>query len=61
LKDVHTAANEPEVALTNQESIKVLQELHHRHDKQEGLRWADLTSYIDEFLLGRKFTKGAVN
>ena len=36
VQDVHTAANEREVALTNQEAIKVLQELHHYHNKQCG-------------------------
>ena len=36
VQDVHTAANEREVALTNQEAIKVLQELHHYHNKQYG-------------------------
>jgi len=57
LQDVHTAANEREVALTNQEAIKVLQELHHRHDKQYRLKWEDLTDYIEGFCLGRKLTK----
>lgn len=57
LRDVHTAANEREMALTNQEAIKVLQELHHRHDKQYGLKWEDLTDYIEGFSLGRKLTK----
>ena len=32
VQNVHTAANEREVALTNQEAIKVLQELHHYHN-----------------------------
>ena len=36
VQDVHTAANEREVALTNQEAIKVLQEMHHYHNKQTG-------------------------
>ena len=57
VQDVHTAANEREVALTNQEAIKVLQELHHYHDKQLGLRWEDVTAYIEEYALGRKLTK----
>ena len=57
LRDVHTAANEREVALTNQEAIKVLQELHHHHNKQYGLRWSDFTSYIEEYALGRKLTR----
>ena len=59
-EDVHTAANEREVALTNQEAIKVLQEMHHYHNKQYGLRWADFTSYIEEYCLGRKLTKTEV-
>ena len=57
LKDVYTAANEREVALTKQEAIKVLQEMHHHHNKQYGLRWSDFTSYIEEYALGRKMTK----
>jgi hypothetical protein len=57
VQDVHTAANEQEVALTNQEAIKVLQELHHHHNKQYGIKWEDLTSYIEENVMGRKLTK----
>ena len=57
VQDVHTAANEREVALTNQEAIKVLQELHHYHDKQLGLQWKDVTCYIEEYGLGRKLTQ----
>ena len=56
-QDVHTAANEREVALTNQEAIKVLQEMHHYHNKQTGLQWKDVTCYIEEYALGRKLTK----
>ena len=57
VQDVHTAANEREVALTNQEAIKVLQELHHYHNKQTGLQWKDVTCYIEEYALGRKLTR----
>jgi hypothetical protein len=57
VQDVHTSANEREVALTNQEAIKVLQELHHYHNKQCGIKWEDLTAYIEEYALGRKLTK----
>ena len=57
LQDVHTAANEREVALTNQEAIKVLRELHHFHNKQYRIKWEDVTSYIEEYALGRKLTK----
>ena len=56
-EDVHTAGNEREVALTNHQATTVLQELHHHHDKQLGLRWSDLTSYIEEYALGRKLTR----
>src|SRR5208283_2968026 len=57
VQNVHTAANEREVVLTNQEAIKVLQELHHYHNKQCGIKWEDLTAYIEEYALGRKLTK----
>ena len=60
VQDVHTAANEREVALTNQEAINVLREMHHYHNKQYGLRWSDFTSYIEEYALGRKLTKAEV-
>jgi hypothetical protein len=59
-EDVHTAANEREVALTNQEAIKVLHELHRCHNKQYGLRWEDVTAYIENHALGRKLTKAEV-
>ena len=61
VQDVHTAANEREVALTNKEAIKVLQELHHYHNKQTGLQWKDVTCYIEEYCLGRKLTKKELN
>jgi hypothetical protein len=57
VKDVHTSANEQEVALTNQEAIKVLQELHHHHNKQTGLQWKNVSGYIEESVIGRKLTK----
>lgn len=52
-----TAANEWEPALTNQEAIKVLQEMHLYYNKQYGLRWSDFTSQIEEYALGRKLNK----
>ena len=57
VQDVHTAANEKGVALTMQEAIKILQELHHYHNKQCGIKWEDMTCYIEEYALGRKLTK----
>jgi hypothetical protein len=61
VEDVHAAANEREVALTNQEAIKVLQEMHHHHNNQYGVRWEDLTAHIEEYALGRKLTKAELN
>ncbi len=60
VQDIHTAANEREVALTNEQAIEVLQELHHSHNKQHGLKWEDLTDYIKEHALGRKLRKTEV-
>ena len=57
VQDVHTAANERDVALTKKEAITVLQELHHYFHKQCGIKWVDLTSYIEEYALGRKMTR----
>jgi len=61
VEDVHTAANEREIALTDQEAVKVLQELHHRHNKQYGIKWEHLTAYIEEYAMGRKLTKAELN
>ena len=41
----------------NQEAIKVLRELHHYHNKQCGIKWVDVTCYIEEYALGRKLTR----
>ena len=60
VQDVHTAANEREVALTKDEAIKILQELHHYHNKQYGIKWEDVTAYIEENVMGRKLTKAEV-
>ncbi|MCX6914472.1 MAG: hypothetical protein NT167_15705 [Verrucomicrobia bacterium] len=42
------------MALTNQEAIKILQELHHYHNKQCGIKWVNVTCFIEEYALGRK-------
>ena len=57
VRDVHTAANEREVALTKREAIKILQELYHYHNKQCGIKWEDVTCYIEEYALGRKLNR----
>ena len=54
--DVHKAANERGVAMTNLEAIDVLQTLLHQHNPQLGIRWEDLTGHIESRLLGRKMT-----
>src|ERR1035438_1049236 len=55
--DVHRAANELKVALTEKEAITVLETLHRQHNPQLGLRWEDLTGHIEAQLLGRKLTR----
>jgi hypothetical protein len=57
LRDVHTAANEREVALTKKQAQAILRDLFSHQDKQLGLRWSDLTSYIEEYGIGRKLTR----
>src|SRR5258708_20661763 len=49
VQDVHSAANEREVALTKKQAIKVIQQLNNLHDKQIGLRCKELTSYIENY------------
>jgi hypothetical protein len=58
--DVHRAANEREVALTEKEAMTVLESLHRQHNRQLGLRWEDLTGHIEAHVLGRKLTKREV-
>lgn len=57
VKNVHRAANEREVALTNAEAIAVLQTLHNHHNPQYGIKWEDLTAHIQDRVLGRKLRK----
>ena len=55
--DVHRAANERAVALTNSEAIYVLQTLLDQHNPQLGIRWEDLLANIDNReKFGRKLT-----
>ena len=55
--DVHKAANELELALTNNEAINVLQTLLHQHNPQSGIKWEDLTAHIEVHVLGRKLNR----
>jgi len=61
VEDVHRAANEREVALTEKEAIQVLETLHRQHNPQLGLRWEDLTAHIEAQVLGRKLTRREVH
>jgi DNA-binding PucR family transcriptional regulator len=54
VEDVFRAANEREVAMTKKEAIKLLQELHEHHN---ALKWEDLTTSIEDQVLGCKLTK----
>ena len=58
--DVHRAANELEVALTEKEAMTVLETLHRQHNPQLGLRWADIMAHIEVQVLGRKLTQREV-
>ena len=42
-EDVHRAANERRLALTQAQAITVLHQMHEYHNKQYGLQWSDLT------------------
>ena len=61
IEDVHRAANELEVALTRKEAITVLQILCQQHNPQFGLKWEDLTTHIQDRVLGRPLTKTEIN
>jgi hypothetical protein len=56
-QQVHRAANELEMALTEEEARNVLQRVFDRHDPQYGLKWQDITAFIEDRVLGRKLTK----
>ena len=59
--DVHRAANELRLALTEREAMSVLETLHRQHNRQLGLRWEDLTAHIEAHVLGRKLNKREVS
>ena len=56
-QDVHRAAKERETVLTEQEAQTALTDLHRHHDKQLGLRWKDVTDWVEESGLGRDITR----
>ena len=57
VEDVHRAANERDGAMTTREAIAVLEALHKQHNAQYGIKWEDLTTHIEDRVLGRKLTK----
>ncbi len=57
VQDVHQAANEEELVLTNQEAERVLKHVHLHHNKQYGVRWENLGALIHDWVLERKMTK----
>ena len=60
-EQVHRAANEIEMALTEQEAKRVLEVMFNRHDPQYGLKWEDITNHIQDRVLGRKLSKRELN
>ena len=60
VREVHTAANERDRALTRTEAVKLLQVMLENHNPQYGLRWSDFTSYIEEYQSGRKMTRSEI-
>jgi hypothetical protein len=56
-EDVHRAANERDLALTENEARQVLRYMCDHHNAQYGLKWADITAHIEDCVLGRKLTK----
>lgn len=60
-QDVHRAANERKTVLTEEEAKTALTDLHRHHDKQLGLRWKDLTDWIEESGLGRDINRSELS
>jgi hypothetical protein len=60
-EDIHRAANEIEVAMTEKEARELLHDLHLHHNQQYGLQWKDVTERIRDEVLGRAMTKREVN
>lgn len=59
--DVHRAANEMDLALTEKEAMQVLENLHRQHNRQLGLRWSDITGHIEAQVLGRKLNQREIH
>ena len=56
-QDVHRAANEKRLVLTEAEARELLRALHLHHNPQYGLRWSDLAEHIQQSAQGRDIRK----
>ena len=52
-QDVHRAANENRLVLTEAEARDLLRALHLHHNPQYGLRWSDVAEHIQQSAQGR--------
>ena len=52
-QQVHRAANEKRLVLTEAEARDLLRELHLHHNPQYGLRWSDVAEHIHQSAQGR--------
>ena len=52
-QDVHRAANEKRLVLTEVEARELLRALHLHHNPQYGLRWSDVAEHIQQSAQGR--------
>ena len=60
IEDVHRAANERALVLTNTEARQILQKLmddYSRYDSRKGIHWLRLLEILDESCIGRKITR----
>jgi hypothetical protein len=58
--DIHKAANERGIAVSEDDAQKLLHELNDEYNPQYGIRWTDLWDLIQGSGLGRKMTKQEV-
>jgi hypothetical protein len=56
-EDVHQAANQAGITLTDEEAAHVLQDLHEHHNVEYGLRWDDVVANVRQSGFGRRMTK----
>jgi hypothetical protein len=54
---VYRAANERGLAITKEEAIKVFQHLQFNYNPQYGIKWSDITDFIEDRVLGRKLNR----